>query len=67
MNCKMCHYFKRKGTQINPTLGHCRRYPPTGVGNGTGFPVVKAEDWCGECTIEVPKENLPVMRLIRNE
>jgi len=44
--CEACRFFhKRQGR-----WSVCRRFPPTPGAKGAkdGFPVVSADDWCGE-------------------
>jgi len=72
MKCLMCEYFSREGftereLNFNPILGECRRYPPTGVGNGTGFPHVEENDWCGESKLKEAIPIEPPVRLVRDE
>lgn len=56
--CENCKYFEsrevttpfRVGTAqpVTKKVERCRRYPPTGLGNGSDFPSAKPNEWCGE-------------------
>lgn len=54
MNCRTCQWFD---AMSSGHVGSCRRYPPTVIPyhkegstqrDTTEWPVVEAEDWCGE-------------------
>lgn len=44
--CELCRFFHKRVGRWSV----CRRYPPDPGAKGSkgGFPVVAAEDWCGE-------------------
>lgn len=49
VRCASCTYYS--GARANASNGHCRRYAPqpnTTIATPTAWPIVKAEDWCGE-------------------
>jgi hypothetical protein len=55
MRCGTCMFFKEKGSgkvqRYDHRIGRCRRNAPT----MKGFPVVYADDWCGEHKIDENK------------
>ena len=54
MRCRTCMYYVPKGVEPfagDPYIGRCRRHAPT----LNGWPVVYADDWCGDHKIDETK------------
>lgn len=57
MKCKTCEYFKDHGSSV----GECRKTRPESnkVTNQAQWPLVKADDWCGDfrqCLVDIFNE-----------
>lgn len=51
MRCSTCMWFVEKEDSPAPKIGRCRKHAPT----MTGYPVVFADDWCGDHKIDETK------------
>jgi hypothetical protein len=45
--CESCKYFFEMKS-IDPGFGVCRRYPPQRILKDSYFPILSANQWCGE-------------------
>lgn len=52
--CSNCQFFKLiKTTAETKQMGRCRRHPPKA---GNNFPILGANEWCGEYSISTSLE-----------
>jgi len=51
MLCSCCMYFVEKVNNTSVSIGRCRRHAPT----MKGWPVLFAEDWCGDHRLDENK------------
>lgn len=49
--CARCLFYIAKGEN---RVGRCRRHAPT----ATGFPIVNADDWCGDHELRPLRESI---------
>ena len=54
--CDLCRFFEahKKPIEGRYQLGDCRRHPPRMEDDGTSWPLVRIDEWCGEWAADRP-------------
>jgi len=61
MSCGECRFYQKKGlayTTGSFSFGSCLRFPPVPISDGTAFPEVYEDTWCGEFSQRDPEKTV---------